>query len=482
VTSPPSIRRHLLRGIFGALLASGAVVFGLLFAIGSSERRAAFEQALQDDLRTIANITQVFPDDDTYVNIEPESQIEYLSGGDRFFQVWDANTHELLDRSESLVALGVELPHPATIAAKPQRFDAALPDGRTVSFVTLRTDANWGIDAATLKRIGQTIQDQPVELLVGRSRGELTASMRPLALACGGGALLLPLLAVLVLSRLVPHALAPLAALGDELSSRSSDDLHPLPASPREELAPVVQKLNELMARIAAARQRERAFLANASHELRTPLAEMRALIDVAELDAAQAAASVEADTDADADAGTSPATHSLADLRDVTRRMSELVDAFLRLARERRATDGPLEMLPLGLTLRHAIEGQQAASHQRGLQWRVDGPDLVGLPAHATLLRALLDNLVANAIAHAGAGGTIRATLFDAPRPGLAIANDCIDEAGGTGAADAAPAHLGHGLVVARLYAQALDASLETERSGATFAATLSFTGSQGK
>jgi two-component system sensor histidine kinase QseC len=271
---------------------------------------------------------------------------------------------------------------------------------------------------------------------------------------------------VLVLARLVPNALAPLAALGDELSSRSSDDLHPLPESPREELAPVVQKLNELMARISEARQRERAFLANASHELRTPLAEMRALIDVAALDAA--------------DAGAAGDERSLADLRDVTRRMSELVDAFLRLARERRANDGPLETLPLGLTLRHAIEGQQAASHQRELTWRVDGPDLVGVPAHATLLRALLDNLVANAIAHAPAGGTIRATLADAPQPALSITNTCIDDTGGAG--DTAPAHLGHGLVVARLYAQALDATLTTQRSGDTFAATLAFPPSQGK
>src|SRR5262249_38046536 len=140
------------------------------------ERVAAFDAALADDLRTIANITQVYADGDVYVNVEPEALGVYMAGGDRVFQLWSADDGEMLDRSESLESQDWNLarPQPGLAlgdAPRPARF--TLPDGRSLRLLALRMRANWGVDAETLERTGQTIQEHEVELVVGRPEREL---------------------------------------------------------------------------------------------------------------------------------------------------------------------------------------------------------------------------------------------------------------------------------------------------------------------
>ena len=78
-----------------------------------------------------------------------------------------------------------------------------------------------------------------------------------------------------------------------------------LPVSPaQDEVSRLGTTLNEMLARIGAAMEHERGFIADASHELRTPLAVLRAEIELAlregrsreELQAALASAAEETD------------------------------------------------------------------------------------------------------------------------------------------------------------------------------------------
>lgn len=399
------------------LFVVAALVFGITYAIGHVERANAFERAMADDFRSIANITQVFAEDDVYVNIQPEQLGTFMAGGERFFQVWDAVTGELLDRSESLKALDVELPRPrpALVAGEETRVvHTKLPDGRSLSLLAARVHANWGLDVDVLQQLNQTISDRDVDLVVGRPAGELFSSLLPLATMCLLGTAAMPLLALLAL----------------RLGTRQFDSL---------------------VHRMVLQRERERGFLAHAAHELRTPLAEMRALADLAELEAEAGA----------------PVKPVLDDLRSVADRMSGLLNALFRLARVQRGHEEPLQTLDLVALALTAVDGQAAAFAQRALQWDMNLPARLMTEAAPTLLRALLDNLVGNAIAHAPAGSVLRLKVEPGPRWLLTLTNDRAVDRDTAGHSDE---HLGQGLLIAQLYAQAMDLTLQTQARGDSF------------
>lgn len=92
----------------------------------------------------------------------------------------------------------------------------------------------------------------------------------------------LPLLTLLILYG-IQRGLKPLTTLSNEIARRnprqltavSSDDI-PI------EISPVIQSLNDLLARLQQALDKERQFTADAAHELRTPLAALKAQAQVA--------------------------------------------------------------------------------------------------------------------------------------------------------------------------------------------------------
>jgi two-component system sensor histidine kinase QseC len=95
-------------------------------------------------------------------------------------------------------------------------------------------------------------------------------------------AAILPLLAgipvvLLLLSLLIRYGLAPLSQLAARIAAREPGSVSPvrLSRTPRE-IAPVLEALNGLLARVQAALERERRFTADAAHELRTPLAALQ--------------------------------------------------------------------------------------------------------------------------------------------------------------------------------------------------------------
>jgi signal transduction histidine kinase len=445
-----SISGWLGRSIAGALLLSSLVTFGALYAVGRFQVTAAFEQALLDDLRTIANVTLVYPNDNLYVDFQPEVLTQYLEGGSRFFQVWDAADHALLDQSPSLSSMNYLLSHQGQAPAEPRRFEATLPDGREVALVLQQIPANWGVEAQELARTGQRIRNRNVHLAVGRARSELTQALTPLMIGCAAGAIAMPLLAAVLLWLLVPRALRPLRELSEAVAHRDVDSDSTFAPTVVREMKPIVQCLNDLVTRIAEKRRRERRFLADTAHELRGPLAELHALADVAMLQAGEAGQHLDA----------------LQETKFVARRLSALIDVLFQIARHGRDSQ-PREWVALHEVVDEALPRLRL----KGMTCHVDGDPGVQVHVPPVLLRALLDNLFGNVLAHGLPGSEVR-VKWSSPGAWLSIRNLCKSAPDPEDEGQ----HLGSGLDIASLYAFALRAELQTGRTGSWFEVRLQF------
>jgi two-component system OmpR family sensor kinase len=204
--------------------------------------------------------------------------------------------------------------------------------------------------------------------------------------------LALPLVGLLVwaLQRIVRQATRPLAGLADRVAARGPDELSPLEARDLPaEVAPLAAALDAYLARIAALRQAEREFTANAAHELRTPLAAIRNRLSLS--------------TDADARAAT-----------DQVDALTRRVERLLHLSRVSSGIGlgrGPADLIRI---LRLLID-DIAPRARRPIRFDDADLDRLMLAVDADALAILLRNLLENALDHGT--GPVRITLSP---PGL--------------------------------------------------------------
>jgi len=132
--------------------------------------------------------------------------------------------------------------------------------------------------AGTQVQVGGEVMD------AGQAAAQLAQQGRDTVLVVGLIAFPLQVLAGALLSWvLIGRTLRPLATLTRETRalSESSLDRRIHLAGPRDEVAELADTFDDMLARLQAAFDAERRFVANASHELRTPLAVIRTEVDV---------------------------------------------------------------------------------------------------------------------------------------------------------------------------------------------------------
>jgi signal transduction histidine kinase len=191
---------------------------------------------------------------------------------------------------------------------------------------------------------------------------------------------------------LVGRVLRPVEAIRaevDRISAARLDGRVPEPAT-GDEVDRLARTMNAMLERLAAAADRQRRFVADAAHELRSPLARIRTELEV---DRAHPAA---------ADAARTRAT-----LLAETDRLQRLVDDLLLLARaDAGARRGPSET-PVDLD---EVALAAAAAHRAAGSVVVDtaGVAPVQVAGDAAALRRLVDNLLDNAVRHAGSRVTV--------------------------------------------------------------------------
>ena len=159
------------------------------------------------------------------------------------------------------------------------------------------------------------------------------------------------------------------------------------------ELRSVAQAFNAMTAQLEASEKQRRSFLADVTHELRTPLSVIRGQAEgIADglypADATHLAPIVEA-------------TQTLARLVDDLRTLALAETGHLQLQRE------PVEIATL---INDTLASFEPQAQAKGVTLAADIPgELPTVSADAVRIRGVIANLLANAIAHTPAGGSVR-------------------------------------------------------------------------
>src|SRR5712692_7779112 len=178
--------------------------------------------------------------------------------------------------------------------------------------------------------------------------------------------------------------------------SISASNLHARLAldGPDDEMRELGDTFDALLARLEAAFDAQRQFVANASHELRTPLARQRTLIEVAL-----------ADPEPSIDALQDACSRVLA----TGEQQERLIEALLTLARSQRGLDRR-EPVDLAAITAEVVLARRPAAELRGLKVATGLRPAAAL-GDARLTERLVANLVDNAVRHNVAHGVIEVT-----------------------------------------------------------------------
>jgi heavy metal sensor kinase len=253
--------------------------------------------------------------------------------------------------------------------------------------------ARLGDQAVRLLAQPVSAQDRRLLVVVGAAlepRDKALATLRTELLVGGPIGLLV---ASIIGYLLAAAALRPVERMRARAAAISASRLSErLPVAPsHDEVSRLGETLNEMLARLETALERERSFVADASHELRTPLAHLQAEVELA-LETPRNRAELEA---------------ALREVGIETDRLSQLAADLLLLAR---ADKGKLALRLDEVALDELLEAVTARFERRardaGRTFEVGAPH-IQVRVDRLRLEQALGNLVENALRYGA--GTIR-------------------------------------------------------------------------
>jgi two-component system OmpR family sensor kinase len=349
-----SLRARLLVWLLGAVVLLGALGGALVYRSALAEADAFFDYHLKQ--------TALLLRDQPVEYLGPSQLPATDAAYDFVVQVWTLDG----------VRVYLSRPH------------AELPTITTLGLSTVKTgEGRWrvyGVQALT--RVIQVAQ--PMSVRQQRAAELALQTLRPFAL-------LLPALALLIWLA-VGRALEPLQRLTALVKARRVNTLDALPdAQLPDEVQPLVGALNDLLGRLSAARERERAFMADAAHELRTPLTALHLQIG------ALSRAGSEAER-----------AEAMAGLEAGVQRASHLVEQMLALARQEPRAEASHVPVRLDDLAREVVGELVPLADARGIDLGVSAAPAVTVSGDRQALGTMLRNLVDNAVRYAERGGRV--------------------------------------------------------------------------
>lgn len=261
---------------------------------------------------------------------------------------------------------------------------AVLPNSTALGYSTVNSSVGqWRVyGAVSPTKVVQVAQPMSV-----RRREAAQLALRTLA----PFALLVPLLGLLVWFA-VGHALQPLQRLAKAVKARRVNELEPLSDERLpEEVRPLVGSLNDLLGRLTAALERERAFMADAAHELRTPLTALHL----------QLGALARAGTEGER-------AQAMGTLSEGVQRAIRLVEQMLVLARQEPRAEPVRTRFALDELAREVVAELVPLADARRIDLGMSEAQPVFVQGERDAVATLVRNLVDNAVRYTPPGGRV--------------------------------------------------------------------------
>ena len=371
----PSLRRLLLSWLLPAmalLIAAGA---GTAYTTALRHASRAYDRALFDTVLALNEQIHII---DGKLNVNLPVPAQQILTTDKYDLVY----YEVLGPDGSFIAGNRKLPAPPA---------QQIPDEGRVYY-----DGWYEGKAVRIVALFAEHGGHKVQILAAETLAKRNSLVREILL----GMLLPELILMLATAGLVwlgiRHGLTPLDALRGELANRSHLDLRPVDANNvPEEIRPLADEINRLLARLEQSLTAQRHFVSDAAHQLRTPVAALQAQAELAMRDLNSGSSNID------------DARQTLTAILRASGRLAHLAHQLLALARAEPGGTSAQQRLDLADTIHACAEIwlPDALRHSIDLGFSLAPAPVLGSALH---LQEMVSNLIDNAIRYSPSPGTI--------------------------------------------------------------------------
>lgn len=340
-----------------------------------------FDNALLAKAEAIMSVTE---QSGSRIELEFSDEImqNYGKDGTDYFELFSSDGRSI-ERSQSLGKYHFPLRYGTY--NKPELWDISLPKGRPGRAIGLMFSPQGNPD--------KKAKQEKVILIVASDRIALDKTLATLRfLLVGFGSGLLALTAVIV-PAILRSGLKPLNKLAEYAANLDAANLSmrfPTEKLPGE-LAPIVARLNESLARLEESFERERRFSSYVAHELRTPVAELRSLAELA----------IKAPEECPKDFNNQ--------VLEIALQLESIITQLLMLARIERKDYKPMpEKIELRVMVNDILERFAQKIESKRLVFIQDIKEGTEILTDRTAIKSILTNLIENSIEYAPDGDRI--------------------------------------------------------------------------
>lgn len=281
-----------------------------------------------------------------------------------------------------LVAGNPELSVPRGVSDVPMLYYTRLDDGRPMRA------------AAYVRQLYDSGRTESVIVAVAKTEGSRDAMLWRLLRPQLFGEVLTLVLAMVFVYLGLTFELRPLMKVKDDVADRNASQLEPIRvARLHVELRPIVEAINQCIARMGQQAATQRQFISDAAHQLRTPLALLVAQIQFAR----------------QRENRDVPLTEALAGMHKSSRKLTTLTNKLLLLAQAESAVPSSTrEKIDLSALIAGVLEELIAFAQSREIDLGAELEDGLHVTGDEALTAALVTNLVDNALRYTQPGGRV--------------------------------------------------------------------------